>query len=166
MLYIRSNNREGKGRRGFVKLNRLKRANRISFIILILFLLTLLLSACTNKEQTKHKIPAKNERSKVSITSIGREWKLPISIPEGEGEFYKLVGWFSDTEVLYITNLEQTSSIFRYNLLSGKSKLILRVGIQLSLCKSVPQKNTFWFIPHLHHMKDWSPSLIQKEPNK
>jgi len=122
-----------------LKLNQLKRANCISFI-LILFLLTLLLGACTNKEQTKHKIPAKNEGPKVSVTSLGREWKLPISIPKGEGEFYKLVGWLSDTEVLYITNLEQTSTIFRYNLFSGKSKLIYKSGNPIVTVQISPSK--------------------------
>jgi len=120
-------------------MNKQKRTKCVFFTI-IFILLTLLLGACTPKEQTKHKIPAKNERPKGPITSLGENWKLPISIPEGEGEFYKFVGWLSDSEVLYVTNLEQSSSVFQYNLLSGKSKLIYKsenpiVTVQISPSK-------------------------------
>jgi len=120
-------------------MNKQKRTKCVFFTI-IFILLTLLLGACTPKEQTKHKIPTKNERPKGPITSLGENWKLPISIPEGEGEFYKFVGWLSDSEVLYVTNLEQSSSVFQYNLLSGKSKLIYKsenpiVTVQISPSK-------------------------------
>ncbi|MFK9093284.1 hypothetical protein [Bacillus salipaludis] len=110
-----------------IKLNKLKRTNCV-FFILMFILSTLLLGACTNKEQPKHKIPAKNEKPKAPVAALGNEWKLPISIPKSEGEFSRLAGWLSDTELLYITNLEQTSSVFRYNLLSGKSELLYRCG--------------------------------------
>jgi hypothetical protein len=118
-------------------LKQLKSKNPIFFILILIFL-TLLLSACTNKEQAKPKIPSRNEKPKSPVTSLGSGWKLPISIPEGE--FYKLGGWLSETQVLYITNLEQTSSVFRYNLLSGKNELIYKsdhpiVNVQISPSK-------------------------------
>ncbi|MBT2726541.1 hypothetical protein J7E63_06290 [Bacillus sp. ISL-75] len=86
----------------------------------------------------KQKVTAKNEKPKSPATALGNEWKLPISIPDGE--FYKFVGWLSGTQVLYITNLEQTSSVYQYNLLTGKSELIYKseypiVNVQISPSK-------------------------------
>jgi hypothetical protein len=95
------------------------------FLILYLFFLILILGACVQKEQVIQKVPVKNEKPKSPVTyTIGDKWKLPISIPVGE--FSKLVGWLSENQVLYITNLEQTSSIYRYDLLTGKNKLIYK----------------------------------------
>lgn len=100
-----------------------KLSRQFSFVILVM-VLTLLLGACTKNipEQPKPKIPAKNDRPKAPLITVMEEWKLPISIPEGE--FYKLAGWLSDTVVVYITNLEQTSNVYRYDLLTGKSELM------------------------------------------
>lgn len=95
------------------------------FLVLYLIFLILILGACSQKEQVKLKVPVKNEKPKSPVTTtIGDKWKLPISIPEGE--FSKLAGWLSENQVLYITNLDQTSSIYRYNLLSGKNDLIYK----------------------------------------
>ncbi|MEH7303979.1 hypothetical protein [Neobacillus drentensis] len=106
------------------KLNRTYCKNPM-FLVLYLSFLILILGACSQKEQVKLKVPVKNEKPKSPVTSaIGDKWKLPISIPEGE--FSKLAGWLSENQVLYITNLEQTSSIYRYNLLSGKNELIYK----------------------------------------
>ncbi|ETI67045.1 YqgU-like beta propeller domain-containing protein [Neobacillus vireti] len=113
--------------------------NRLSYgkFIFILVFLTLLLGACTSKEQPKPKIPVKNEQPR-STLSVGSEWKLPISVPEGE--FDRLGGWLSEDEIVYITNLEQTSNVFRYHLQTGKSELIYKtehpiVNVQISPSK-------------------------------
>jgi hypothetical protein len=108
------------------------------FLILRLLFMVLILSACAQKEQLRQKVTAKNEKLKLHATALGNQWKLPISIPEGE--FYKLIGWLSETQLLYITNLEQTSSVFRYNLLTGNSDLIYKseypiVNVQISPSK-------------------------------
>ena len=118
------------------KLSRQK-SNDPIFLILRLFILVLILSACAEKEQLNQKVTPKNEKPKTHA-ALGDEWKLPISIPAGE--FYKLVGWLSDTQVLYITNLEQTSSVFRYDLLTGKSEFIYKsehpiVNVEISPSK-------------------------------
>lgn len=95
------------------------------FLVLYLFFLILILGACSQKEKVNLKVPVKNVKPKTPVISaVGQKWKFPISIPEGE--FSKLVGWLSETKVLYITNLEQTSSLYRYDLLTGKSELIYK----------------------------------------
>lgn len=119
------------------KLSRQTRKNSV-YLILRLFFLILILGACAQKEPLKQKVPAKNDKPKVPVTAIGSQWKLPISIPEGE--FFKVVGWLSDNQVLYISNLEQTSNVYRYDLLKGKSELIFKseypiVNVQISPSK-------------------------------
>jgi len=107
-----------------IKLN-VKKSNNPTFLLLYLFFLILILGACSQKEQVKQKIPVKSEKSKPPVMSdLGEHWKLPISIPEGE--FSQLDGWISGNEVLYNTNLEKTSNIYRYDLLTGKSKIIYK----------------------------------------
>jgi len=113
-----------------------RRTNRRSVIIMII-LLSLLLGACVNKEQHKAKLPAKSEKQKVPAADIGAEWKLPISIPKNEGEFDKFIGWLSNQQILYVTNYEQSSNVFAYNLLTGEHKFIYKtenpiVNVQIS----------------------------------
>jgi hypothetical protein len=112
------------------------KGNSLHFIFPAIFciVLALLLGACTNKEQQPAKASVKNDKTKVPpyITS---KWKLPITIPDGK--FDKLGGWISDTQVLYISSLGQTSNLYRYHLLTGKSELIYKseqpiVNVQIS----------------------------------
>ncbi|MEH7437414.1 hypothetical protein V7182_07940 [Neobacillus drentensis] len=108
------------------------------FFVLLLIFLTLLLTACADKQQPKQKMTVKKETQKETTPHEEADWKLPISLTEGE--FYMLGGWLSDTEVLYITNLEQTSSVYRYDLLSGKSKLIYKSEYPIVTVKISPSK--------------------------
>ncbi|MEH7121134.1 hypothetical protein V7128_27555 [Neobacillus vireti] len=122
-----------------IHLNKFKRAN-LTFFLLVLFLSSLFLGACAAKEQVKQKTPIKNEKSKIPAQSLSSVWKLPISISKGQGEFYKAVGWYSNQQIYYVTNLNQTSSLFLYNLLTGKSKLIYKtvnpiINVQISPSK-------------------------------
>lgn len=106
--------------------------------MLLLIFLTLLLTACADNQQPKQKMNVKKETQQETTPHEEADLKLPISIPEGE--FYMLGGWLSDTEVLYITNLEQTSSVYRYDLLSGKSKLIYKSEYPIVTVKISPSK--------------------------
>jgi hypothetical protein len=125
-------------RGGYIdKLSRQRSMNSVYLIFRLIFLI-LILGACAQKEQLKQKAPAKNEKPKSPVTALGNQWKLPISIPEGE--FYKIVGWLSGNQVLYISNIEQTSNVYRYDLLKGKSELVYKseypiVNVQISPSK-------------------------------
>ncbi|PLS01755.1 hypothetical protein CVD27_24180 [Neobacillus cucumis] len=115
--------------------NKFKQANRI-FILLIFILSSLCLSSCAKKEQSNQK----NNMKHVKTSMIGAspaKWKMPILIPEGQGEMSKVIGWFTNQQIFYVTNLNQTSNLFLYNLLTGKSKLIYKtenpiVNVQIS----------------------------------
>jgi hypothetical protein len=127
-----------KMRGGYIdKLSRQRSKNSVYLILRLIFLI-LILGACAQKEQLKQKAPANNEKPKSPVTALGNQWKLPISIPEGE--FYKIVGWLSGNQVLYISNIEQTSNVYRYDLLKGKSELVYKseypiVNVQISPSK-------------------------------
>ncbi|MEH7109501.1 hypothetical protein [Bacillus sp. JJ1764] len=90
--------------------------------IIILVIFTLLLTSCASKDPVKPKISAKNEKSNTSVMSGENSWKLPIKIPSGE--FYKVAGWASNEQFVYITNQGQTSNVYLYQLSTGKSELI------------------------------------------
>lgn len=99
--------------------------------ILMLSIITLLLGACSGKT------PGKNE-GQVKPPAKQQEWKLPIPIPKGE--FYKVSGWLSDNEILYITNLEQASNLYQYNLETGKSKLLYQSAHPIATVEISPSK--------------------------
>ncbi|MBM7651625.1 YqgU-like beta propeller domain-containing protein [Neobacillus cucumis] len=117
----------------------LKQAN-YAFMLLIFILSSLFLSACSGQEQTKQKIPIKDEKTKESVVPLVKEWKMPISISADQGEFYKVIGWLSDQQIFYVTNLKQSSHLYLYNLITGKNKLIYKtenpiVNVQISPSK-------------------------------
>jgi hypothetical protein len=101
-----------------------KKMQKFLILALLFLIFTILFSGCTN---TIHKDPRPSENTNkpdVPPPPLGDTWKLPISIPEGN--FYKIAGWLSDEQVLYITNHEQTSSIYCYQLTTGESKLLYK----------------------------------------
>jgi hypothetical protein len=108
-----------KGGRGKVRHNRV-----IKFIFQISFLLVFasLLSSCTHQQDAKPRPSGESDKQNIPPSESIETWKLPIDPPEGE--FYKTAGWLSDHQLLYITNLEQTSSLYQYNLLTGSSELL------------------------------------------
>jgi hypothetical protein len=115
-----------------------KSAN-ISFWLMIVVVLTLLLSACTEQAQQEPKAPVNTNKNKPPQSNVTeKEWKLPITVPEGE--YYKSAGWLTDHEILYVTNLEQTSSIYRYQLLTGKSELIYKSNAPIVNAQISPSK--------------------------
>jgi hypothetical protein len=110
-------------------------ASKFIFLVSIFLIFFSLLSACTNQQDAKP-VPSKdNQKPNVSPTPTSEDWKLPITIPEGE--LYKIGGWISDNQVVYITNLEQSSNIYLYDLLKGESDLLYKseepiVTVQIS----------------------------------
>jgi hypothetical protein len=115
-----------------------RKSLKFVFLGSIIIILTLLLGACMSQHPPKSKSPSKNEKKKTSHTGTMNDWKLPISI--ANGEFFKSAGWLSENEVLYITNSEQTSNIYLYHLLSGKSELIYKSDSPIVSVKISPSK--------------------------
>ncbi|MEH7111917.1 hypothetical protein V7124_05980 [Neobacillus niacini] len=112
----------------------------IKFIVQISFLLVFasFFSACTHEKDAKPNPSEDVEKQNDPPSKPVHAWKLPIEIPEGE--FYKIGGWLTDHELLYITNIEQSSSVYFYDLLTGKSELLYGseapiVNVQISPSK-------------------------------
>ncbi|WP_160721677.1 hypothetical protein [Bacillus sp. USDA818B3_A] len=119
-------------------MNKFKQVHRILFL-LIFILSSFLLGACANNQHPERK-NSKNDKNQKPAASVAVEWKLPLTIPEDRGDFYKVIGWFTNQQIFYVTNLNQTSNLFLYNLITGKSKLIYTtenpiVNVQISPSK-------------------------------
>jgi hypothetical protein len=91
----------------------------------MIMVIDLLLGACSNDQA--HSKPATKDRTKTNTNTVAKssdDWKLPITVPQGN--FFKIGGWFSDRQLVYITNLDQTSTVYVYNISTGKSDLLYK----------------------------------------
>lgn len=112
------------GGRRKMGLNSSKMNIKYMFQIMFLLIFVSLFSACTHQQDAKPSPSKEIDKDHNKPFQPVEAWKLPIEIPEGE--FYKIGSWFSDHQLLYITNLEQSSSVYFYNLLTGKSELLYK----------------------------------------
>jgi hypothetical protein len=126
------------GGRGKVSLS--KRNIIIKFIFQTLFLLVFasFFSACAHQQDAKPSPSEDNDKENVPPSQPEDTWKLPIEVPEGE--FYKVGCWYSDHQLLYITNLEQSSSVYLYNLLTGSSELLYKSEVPIVTLQVSPSK--------------------------
>lgn len=112
----------------------------MKFIFQFLFLLVFasFFSACAHQQDAKPGPSEDNDKQNVTPHPPEDTWKLPIEIPEGE--FYKVGSWYSDHQLLYITNLEQSSSVYLYNLLTGSSELLYKSEVPIVTLQVSPSK--------------------------
>lgn len=112
----------------------------IKYIFQISFLLVFasFFSACTQQQEAEPNPSENIDKQNNPPSQPAEDWKLPIEIPEGE--FYKIGGWFSDHQLLYITNLEQSSSIYLYDLLKGNSELLYKSEVPIVTLQISPSK--------------------------
>jgi hypothetical protein len=110
------------------------------FIYQILFSLVFasFLSACAQLQDAKPSPSEDHDKQNVPPSQPEGTWKLPIEIPEGE--FYKIGSWYSDHQLLYITNFEQSSSVYLYNLLTGSSELLYKSEVPIVTLQISPSK--------------------------
>ncbi|MDP4085233.1 MAG: hypothetical protein Q8934_11545 [Bacillota bacterium] len=66
------------------------------------------------------------------------KWKLPMSIPEGE--FFEASGWLTSNQILFITNKEQTSNLYSYDLITGKNILLFHSNAPIVTVDVSPEK--------------------------
>jgi hypothetical protein len=130
--------KRGRGRMRFFKV---KLVIKYIFQISLLLVLSSLICACSQQQDAKPS-PSKNidkqQNDPPSQPEDAEAWTLPIEIPEGE--FYKISGWFSNHQLLYITNLNQSSSVYLYNLLTGKSDLLYKSEVPIVTLQISPSK--------------------------
>lgn len=112
----------------------------VNFLVFVLIIFASLLCACSNQQngQPKPRPSNDNEKQNSEPTETGEEWKLPITIPEGE--FSKVGGWVTEQQLLYITNLEQSSTVYLYDLITGKSKSVYKSEVPIVSMQLSPSK--------------------------
>jgi hypothetical protein len=115
----------------------IRKRKNINLLVSMCFTFALLLGACSSKPITKLKSTEKSGDHSLS-SSKKQEWKLPISVPKGE--FYKVAGWLSENKILYITNQEQASFLYQYDLENGKSKLLYQSDTPIASVEISPAK--------------------------
>lgn len=115
----------------------------VSWLLLIIITSALGLSGCSQKldaslhEGAGHGLNRVKESPGPSF--LGAEI-VPIEIGEQE-EFYKSAGWLSDSEILYISNIgEGTSLLYSYNLGTGKASLLHRSEQPIITAVPSPEK--------------------------
>ncbi|SDM18535.1 hypothetical protein [Bacillus sp. OK048] len=117
----------------------LSKVVKIIFQISFWLIFASIFSACTHQQDAK---PTPSEdvekQNDPHAAQPEKAWKLPIEIPEGE--FYKIGGWLTDQEILYITNYEQSSSLYVYHLLTGSSELLYKSGAPIVSVQISPSK--------------------------
>jgi hypothetical protein len=112
----------------------------IKFIFQILFFLVFasFLSACAHQQDAKPRHSEDHNKQNDPPSQPAKTWKLPIEIPEGE--FYKIGSWYTDHQLLYITNYEQSSSVYLYNLLTGSSEFLYKSEVPIVSLQISPSK--------------------------
>jgi hypothetical protein len=122
----------------------IERIPYVIWVVIIIITSASALSGCTQKlEGSLHKRADHNlERIKElpSPSFLGGEI-IPIDIGEQE-EFYESAGWLSDSEILYISNKdENTSLLYSYNLGTGKAALLHRSSQPIITAIPSPDRN-------------------------
>jgi hypothetical protein len=119
-------------------INSRKVNSKYIFQIMFLLFFASFFSACSHQQDARPSPSKEIDKHNNEPSEPVEAWKLPIEIPEGE--FYKIGSWFSDHQLLYITNLEQSSSVYFYNLLTGKSKLLYKSEAPIVTLQVSPTK--------------------------
>lgn len=112
---------------------------RVFFILIMIMLIDLLLGACSNDQA--HSKSSTKDRTKTNTNTVVKNrgnWKLPITVPQGE--FFKIGGWLSNSQLIYITNLNQTSTVYKYNLATGKSDFLYKSEQLIATIKISPSR--------------------------
>jgi hypothetical protein len=110
---------------------------RIAFQLLIIFIASFLLNACSSKEEPEDR---SNKKLISHQNHVSKNQKWQMSITDYEGEFFKVVGWLSNNQLLFITNKGQTSNLYRYELTSGHSELLYNSDHPIVTALASPSK--------------------------
>lgn len=115
-----------------------ERQKAVRYIFPIILFLSLLLGACNLQTQKRsNQNPAKKNATNFSV----KDWKLPLTV--SKGEFFKIAGWISENQILYITNIKQSSNIYIYDFLTGKSKFVFKTDSPIVNVQISPSKKYF-----------------------
>ncbi|WP_147532350.1 hypothetical protein [Bacillus marasmi] len=95
--------------------------NSISIFGLFMLLISIsLFSGCTGEKSSGGEAAKKEARREQAFSSDN----IQSPLPKVEGEFGKIIGWLSDETIVYITHINQGSTVHTYHLFSGKQQQI------------------------------------------
>ena len=99
---------------------------KVAFVLLQLFILISLVTGCTNQEPTSQPKQQKNSNDDVNppLSKDDPIEKVIVPLSLAEGEFGSIVGWLNNDTIVYFINSGQSSTVFSYELFTGKSTVI------------------------------------------
>lgn len=113
----------------------------VILLFMILFISAFSLNGCSQKNEgsihagAKHNLNKHKETPGTSFLGAGI---MPIQA--GNEEFYKAAGWLSNLSILYIANKGEGSTLYTYNLGSGKANMLFKSEIPIIAAEISPDK--------------------------
>ncbi|KIY22313.1 hypothetical protein [Mesobacillus subterraneus] len=114
------------------------------WIVFIIASTAFLLSGCSQQQDVflhkdaRHSLDRLKETPELSFMASE---VIPIQDNKNE-EFNKASGWLNNTEILYISNsIENTSVLYSYNLLTGQAELLFQSSLPIITAEISPKKD-------------------------
>jgi hypothetical protein len=104
------------------------KSKKNAWSVFVFFIFVILMSGCLNQEPTVQ--PDKPDEDQatpkppLSVDEPNKKEIVPLSV--SEGEFGKIIGWLNDETIVYFTNLGQGSTVYSYELFTGKSSVLFK----------------------------------------
>jgi hypothetical protein len=116
----------------------------VRWIVLIIATSAFILSGCSQQLDVSLHKDASHSLDRIKetpgISFLGSE-VIPIKLGVQE-EFSKASGWLSNTEILYISNISESSSIlYSYSLITGQSTMLYKSGQPIITAEVSPKKD-------------------------
>lgn len=116
---------------------RCKKSFIFVFELFVIIISITLLSSCTDVKTLSGDKVKKAARPE---TTYSKE-SIHLPLPLAEGEFSKVIGWLSDDTIVYVTNINQGSNVYTYQLLSGKQKQIYKSNLPIVSASISPSRD-------------------------
>lgn len=114
------------------------------WIVFIIASTAFLLSGCSQQQDVVLHKDARHSLDRMKETpglSFMASEVIPIQDNKNE-EFNKASGWLNNTEILYISNsIENTSVLYSYNLLTGQAELLFQSSLPIITAEISPKKD-------------------------
>jgi hypothetical protein len=104
-------------------INSLRQERSHSFILLVLAFL-LILAGCDKEKSVESSPSTENGGDFPKEDTKNRNIEVVAPIDTEQGSFYSAYGWLDDNKIIYITEANEQSQVYSYDLASGDSELM------------------------------------------